>query len=153
MKFHARRTNNRWVYASLSAIHGQGLFARIPIPAGTDLVEYAGPRLAYKVGKKLAEEGNVYLFQANRREFIDGSVAWNLARHANHSCAPSAASVSVEGKIWLRSLRVIEKNEEITYDYGYSFRDPPTACRCGAAACANVIVSARHRPMTLQRQR
>jgi uncharacterized protein len=93
----------------------------------------------------MAEEGNVYVFQANRREFLDGSVSWNLARHANHSCEPNAQSVGADGEIWLRAKHPIAKGEEITYDYGYSFRDDPTPCRCGAPSCAGVIVAARHR--------
>jgi SET domain-containing protein len=139
------RNHNAWAVSRASGIHGQGLFARVDIPAGTEIVEYAGPRIPYKTGKAMAEAGNVYVFQANRREFIDGSVKWNLARHANHSCSPNAASVNVHGEIWLRALRTIYKNEEITYDYGYTFRDAPTTCRCGAPTCIGVIVATRHR--------
>lgn len=141
----SRRSNNRWCYAAPSGIHGRGLFARAEVPRGTDIAEYAGPRVSTDEGKRLAEAGNVYVFRANRRESIDGSAAWNLARHANHSCAPNAESVNAAGRIWLRALRDIAKGEEITYDYGYSFRDEPVPCLCGAPACAGVIVAARHR--------
>ncbi len=140
-----RRTNNAWVYAAPSGIHGQGLFARTDIPLGTDIVQYEGPSLSTEEGKKRAEEGNVYLFRSNRRTFIDGSVAWNLARSANHSCAPNAQAVGISGEIWLRAVRKIVKGEEITYDYGYSFRDEPVSCLCGAPRCAGVIVATRHR--------
>lgn len=140
-----KRTNNRWSYAGPSKIEGKGLFARTDIPAGTDIVEYDGPRVSTDEGKRMAEEGNVYVFRANRRESIDGSVSWNLGRHANHACAPNAESASVGGKIWLRARRPILKGEEITYDYGYSFRDDPTPCLCGGADCVGVIVAARHR--------
>src|ERR1039457_6438519 len=146
MPLGSRRTNNRWVYAAPSGIHGRGLFARKNIPVGTDIVEYEGTRVSTEEGKRMAEEGNVYLFQANRREFIDGSVDWNLARHANHSCESNAQSVGVGGHIWLRARHAIQKGQEITYDYGYSFRDEPSSCRCGAPTCAGVIVASRHRP-------
>jgi SET domain-containing protein len=96
-------------------------------------------------GRRRAAEGNVFIFRLNRREAIDGSVAWNLARHANHSCAPNAASRSVGGRIWLTALRPVARGEEITYDYGYSFRDDPSACACGAEGCVGVIVAERHR--------
>jgi SET domain-containing protein len=139
------RTNNRWAYAAPSGIHGRGLFARADIPAGTDIVEYDGPRVPASEGKSLAEGGNVFVFRLNRREAIDGSVAWNLGRHANHSCAPNAESVNAGGRIWLRALRAIKKGEEVTYDYGYSFRDEPVPCSCGAPDCAGVIVAGRHR--------
>jgi uncharacterized protein len=138
-------TNNSWAYAAQSKIHGRGLFARVAIPAGTPIVEYAGPRLSYANGRRAAEEGNVYVFQANRREFIDGSVAWNLARHANHSCEPNAAAQNLDGQIWLRALRTIAKGEEITYDYGYSHRDDPTPCHCGSIHCVGRIMATKHR--------
>lgn len=137
--------NNRWCYAAPSSIQGSGLFARTDIPAGTGIAQYDGPRVSYRDGKAMAEAGNVFIFQANRREFIDGSVKWNLARHANHSCDPNAQSVSVEGEIWLRAIRPIAKGEEITYDYGYSFRDDPTDCLCRAASCPGRIVATKDR--------
>jgi uncharacterized protein len=140
-----KRTNNRLAYAAPSGIHGSGLFARADIPAGADIAEYDGPRVSVDQGLRLAAGGNVYVFRANRRESIDGSVAWNLARHANHSCAPNAQSVNVGGAIWLRALRPIPRGEEITYDYGYSFRDDPVPCLCRAPACPGVIVAAKHR--------
>jgi hypothetical protein len=65
------RTNNRWAYAAPSGIHGKGLFAQADIPAGTAIAEYAGPRLLTREGKRMAKAGNVYVFQANRRECID----------------------------------------------------------------------------------
>lgn len=139
-------TNNRWAHVAVSRISGRGLFARVDIPEGTAIVEYTGPRIPYKEGVTLAEDGNVYVFQLNRREFIDGSVAWNLARYANHSCAPNARSIGIDGGIWLCARRAIAQGEEITYDYGYSFRDEPTACRCGAPGCAGRVVAAKHRP-------
>lgn len=138
-------TNNRWCHASPSKIHGSGLFARTDIPAGTDIVEYDGPRIAAREGQRMADEGNVYVFRLNRREYIDGSVSWNLGRHANHACRPNAKSESRGGRIWLRAVRGIARGEEITYDYGFSFRDEPTPCRCGHPDCAGVIVAERHR--------
>jgi SET domain-containing protein len=139
------RMNNQWVFARPSPIHGQGLFARVDIPPETNIVEYSGPRLSVREGKRLADHGNVYLFRVNRREFIDGSVAWNLARHANHSCAPNAVSVQIDGAIWLRSNRAIARGEEITYDYGYSWRGERAPCRCDSATCSGFIMAAKDR--------
>lgn len=138
-------TNNRWCHAAPSGIQGSGLFARADIPAGTDIVEYDGPRITPREGERLAAEGNVYVFRLNRRESIDGSVAWSLGRHANHACHPNAKSASQGGRIWLKALRNIPRSEEITYDYGYSFREEPMACLCRQPGCAGVIVAERHR--------
>jgi SET domain-containing protein len=134
------RSNNTYVYAAPSPIHGRGLFARADVPAGTDFVEYDGPRLPRKEGIRLAEGGNDYMFRLDRRTDIDGSVAWNLGRHANHGCSPNAKSVKVDGRIWLRALRDIRRGEEITYDYGYELkRDTEIPCRCGQEGCTGKI--------------
>lgn len=58
---HRRLTNNRWAHAETSPIHGWGLFARVNIPEGTDIVEYDGPRVTTDEGRRMAEEGNVYI--------------------------------------------------------------------------------------------
>jgi SET domain-containing protein len=129
------------VFANNSPIHGKGLFARQDIPENTMIVEYAGPRLPNGDAIQLALGGNPFIFRVNRRESIDGSVAWNLGRHANHSCSPNARSANVGGKIWLCSVRPILKGEEITYNYGYSFRDDPAPCACGYVSCLGIIVS------------
>jgi SET domain-containing protein len=142
---HQKRDNNQWVFAKGSVIHGSGLFARTNIPPAIRMVEYSGPRLSIEQGRRAAKEGNTFVFRVNRRESIDGSVKWNLGRHANHSCSPNAESVNEDGRIWLRSVRLILKEEEITYDYGYSFRDDPTPCLCGSIRCAGIIVASRHR--------
>lgn len=139
-----KRDNNRWVFAKKSCIHGNGLFARVDIPAQTLLVEYSGPRLLNAEGVRLAREGNPFIFRVNRRESIDGSVGWNLGRHANHSCSPNAKSANVAGNIWICALRPILKGEEITYNYGYSFRDEPVSCLCGAIQCTGFIGGAAH---------
>lgn len=137
----SKQTANEWCHAAPSKIHRNGLFARRDIPAGTLIAEYDGPRLPKAEGRKLAREGNVYVFALDRKTDLDGSVNWNLARHANHSCAPNAKSVKVDGRIWLKALKEIKKGEEIAYDYGYDFEDEERAvCLCGAPACAGFIV-------------
>ena len=131
-----KRSNNRWVFAAPSAIHGRGLFARREIPPGMDFVEYDGPRLPLRDARRIALEGNSYIFEFDRRTAIDGSVAWNLARHANHGCSPNSFSAKADGRIWLRALRTIAKGEEITYDYGYRAQNhEELPCRCGQPGC------------------
>jgi SET domain-containing protein len=140
------RTNNEFAHSDRSPIHGRGLFARRDIPAGTDIVEYDGPRVTWEEGERLAEEGNVFVFRLDRRTCIDGGVKWNLGGAANHSCRPNARSVKSHGRIRLRALRLISKGEEITYDYGFDWRaGDEVACRCGQPACAGLIVAERSR--------
>jgi SET domain-containing protein len=143
---HNKPTSNQYTYMAPSRIEGKGLYAREDIPQGMDIVEYDGPRLLREEGERLAAEGNAYVFTIDRRTCIDGSVSWNLARYANHSCAPNCRSVKVSGRIFLRTIRPVIKGEEITYDYGYDFKDyQSNPCRCGAPGCRGYIVPERYR--------
>lgn len=143
---HHKPTSNRYTYMALSKIHQKGLFARQELAPGTDIVEYDGLRIPREEGETLAAEGNAYVFTLDRRTCIDGSVFWNLARYANHSCAPNCRSVKISGRIWLRTMRAIKKGEEITYDYGYDFKNyTENPCACGAPGCAGYIVPPRYR--------
>jgi SET domain-containing protein len=143
---HNKPTSNRYVYVAPSRIHAKGLFARQDIVPGTDIVEYDGPRLARAAGEVLARDGNAYVFTIDKRTCIDGSVPWNLARYANHSCDPNCRSVKISGRIWLRTLRPVAKGEEITYDYGYDFANyTENPCTCGSPSCVGYILPARFR--------
>ena len=81
--------------------------------------------------------------------WLDGSVADNPARWANHSCEPNAELIwhgSVEGA-WLTSLRPLLAGEEITFDYGFSLAESLFhPCACGTAACIGRIIAAPLRP-------
>ncbi len=113
---------------------------------GTVICEYDGPRLPRGQGEALAKAGNTYIFAESNSRCIDGSVLWNLARYANHSCFPNAKSQKINGRIFLKAVRLILKGEEITYDYGYGFKgygDNP--CNCGKPECAGYIIPEKYR--------
>ena len=111
-------------------------------------MEYDGPRLPARDGDTLAEAGNVYVFRLNRRESIDGSVPWNLGRHANHSCAPNCEANEENGRIFIDTLRAVRPGEELTYDYNLILDEPHTPavkrahpCFCGAGNCRGTILA------------
>jgi SET domain-containing protein len=139
-----------------SPLHGQGLFARENLKTRQRLLEYVGrvvsdeecekiqkrrERLAQKAGA-----GSVYLFQVSKNKTIDGAVKGNLARYFNHSCRPNCEVYIHQSRVWIRTLKKIKKDEELTYDYGF---DPEEAeahpCRCGAPQCTGYIIAAEHR--------
>ncbi|HEX2066291.1 MAG TPA: SET domain-containing protein [Candidatus Thermoplasmatota archaeon] len=136
-----------WEYVEVrrSGVHGRGLFAARDLPKGTYVMEYRGERVPKKEGTRRTEaqweKGRVYTFELSRRFDIDGSPSWNLARLANFSCDPNCESQNERGrKVWIVALRDIRKGQEITYDYNFSFVDPPPRCRCGSRRCRGYIV-------------
>ncbi len=143
--FPAEKMENAYVFVDESDVHHKGLFAKKDIPKGTQMVEYIGPLVPKKEGNRLSKDGNVYVFSLDRKYDIDGSVPWNLARYANHSCRPNTESVGRDNQIWLEAMRDIKEGEEITYDYCYGvseYKDNP--CECGHENCFGYIVSQKH---------
>ena len=52
----------------------------------------------------------------------------------NHSCNPNAETYSYGGRVFIRALRRIKPDEEITYDYGNDYLKyviGRSRCRCG----------------------
>lgn len=140
-----------------SPIHHQGMFARKAIAAGTKVIEYLGERvpkaisneraLAWEASAREKGEGMVYVFDLNDAYDLDGNVPDNPAKYINHGCEENCEAVNEDDRIFIYSLRDIEKGEELLFDYGYGlehFLDHP--CRCGAKDCIGYIVAKPDRP-------
>jgi len=128
-----------------SNIDNRGLFASKNIKKGTKIIYYIGKIITKKQTEnnpKFDNDKAIYLFNLNNRYDLDGDFTYNTARLINHSCDPNC---EVEGKglkLWISSIKDINKNEELTYDYGFSFdenyKDFP--CKCGSKNCCGYIV-------------
>ena len=142
-----------------SKVHGHGVFASKEIKKNVRIIEYIGEKITKSEGDRRSEArlkrylnsnktGSVYIFELNKRHDIDGSPRYNKARYINHSCAPNCEVQIVRGHIWIVSIKNIEKNEELSYDYGYEFdRDDYTdhVCKCMKKNCVGYIVSKEDR--------
>ena len=118
-----------------------GLFARMDLPAGTPICEYAGPILpcklqeqsGYNLGIPSGEGG---VGTDDSRFFIDGSFnqapfiehgARSLGTYANHSQSPNAGYLwqvkktrtphTLAGALWIMALEPIPAGSEIRVDY------------------------------------
>ncbi|CCD67568.1 SET domain-containing protein [Caenorhabditis elegans] len=129
---------------------GHGLRATEEIATGKLILEYRGEAITKaehnKRVKRYKKDGikHSYSFEVGRNYYVDPTRKGNSARFINHSCNPNALV-----KVWtvpdrpMKSLgifasKVIKPGEEITFDYGTSFRnDQP--CQCGEAACRGWI--------------
>ena len=111
-------------------ISGFGLFAKREFTRGEQIIEYRGERISEKEGDR---RGNLYIMNVSPRVNIDGSPRWNIARYANHSCAPNAEAVDYSGRVYIVAKRRIKEGEEIAYHYGKDYFDKiifPKGCRC-----------------------
>jgi hypothetical protein len=124
-----------------SAIHAAGCFTTAPIREGARVAEYTGPRLRKEEADALYENSPVtYLFGLG-----DGSIVIDgqgPARFINHSCDPNCESSEVRGRVWIKAIRNISADEELTYDYClYDGGADEARCNCGAGKCRGTMYS------------
>jgi SET domain-containing protein len=141
-----------WVRAGDSGIHGHGVYARVDIPDGTHIIEYTGQRITKAEARRreqqrLARQARggddcVYIFDVTQRYDLDGRKSRSVARLINHSCAPNCSAEKVRGRIWIVAKRDIPAGTELTFDYGYGFKEWRIhPCRCGSPGCPGFIVN------------
>ena len=139
-------------YRIARARTGLGLFATMPIRKGTWLLEYTGPILSNDQAKKKEDKGALYLFEINNRWTIDGFPRSNIARYANHSCKPNMEVEIIKKRIFLRTIRTIEPDDELTYNYGQDYLDNYIPiCKC--AACMKKTRGRGHRTARKKRKK
>ena len=133
-----------------SKIDNRGLYAATDIKKNTKIIEYKGKIITVKeteTNPKFDNDKAIYLFNLNKKYDLDGDFKYNTARLINHSCDPNCEVDGVGLKLWIYAVKDIKKNEELTYDYGFSFdkdyKDFP--CRCGAKKCVGFIVNSQSR--------
>ena len=133
-----------------SNIDKRGLCAASNIKKGTKIIEYKGKIISVKKAEndpKFDNDKAIYLFNLNKKYDLDGDFKYNTARLINHSCDPNCEVDGVGLKLWIYSIKDIKKNEELTYDYGFSFdkdyKNYP--CKCGSKKCVGFIVKSESR--------
>jgi uncharacterized protein len=128
-----------------SNIHRHGLSAAVNIKKGQKIIQYKGKKVSLskvETDPKYDNEKEIYLFNLNKRYDLDGDFKFNTARLINHSCKPNCEVLEDNKQLWIFAMRDIKKNEELTYDYGFSFDKDykQYVCKCGASNCVGYIV-------------
>ena len=121
-----------------SKIHRYGVYAEESIPANRKVIEYTGERLNRKQAK-LRDGDYTYLFAVDAYWTLDGAAGGSGVEIINHSCAPNLISRIMKGHIIYMSLRDIQRGEELTIDYNFSYNTGKSACACGSKNCRGII--------------
>lgn len=136
-----------------SPIQGLGAFATRRIPAGTRLIEYAGERLTpeeadARYPEVPNERHHTFLFAIDDEWVVDAAVDGNEAKWINHSCDPNCDAVVDDGKIWIETIRDVQPEEELAYDYAYELEERHTRaakarfpCNCGSRRCRGTLLT------------
>jgi SET domain-containing protein len=153
------RSSSRYLaYAVRSSkVHGNGVFARRKISAGTRIIEYRGERITWDQALRRAEAGgapvsHTFLFTLADGRVIDGGCRGNDARWINHACEPNCEALEVDGRVFIYALRDIARGEELNYNYAlvYDARHTPAvkrafACHCGTPGCTGTMLAPKRR--------
>ena len=128
-----------------SNIDNKGLYATKNIKSGKIIITYKGKIITKKetdTNPKYDNDKAIYLFDLNSRYDLDGDFKYNTARWINHSYNPNCEVLEDNKQLWIFAMKDIKKNEELTYDYGFSFdRDyKQYVCKCGSKNCVGYIV-------------
>ncbi|KAI1701207.1 SET domain-containing protein [Ditylenchus destructor] len=134
-----------------SRIHGWGLYALENIAPEEMIIEYVGEKVRPTVADEREKSyerrgmGSSYMFRIDGDAVIDATKMGNHGRFINHSCNPNCTArvVTVDGdkRIVIYSKRLIEKGEEITYDYKFAREEEASKieCLCGARCCQKYL--------------
>jgi uncharacterized protein len=129
--------------ARRSPIHGFGVFAAEPIPAGKRVIEYSGERIslreAFRRVRQPRRPKKIVLARLNRYWCVDAVRGGSGAEYINHSCDPNLCARKTARHIFLFSRRRIRKGAELTFDYRLHPATPKLPCRCGSPKCRGVI--------------
>ena len=107
---------------------GMGVFIQQWIPANTRILEFTGKRVDREMINLFASKGSSDSFlQVDENEFIGAS--GRLDDYVNHSCDPNCGLEFDGDRIYLKSIKVIDRGSEITYDYATSQYVFPPTCR------------------------
>ena len=132
-----------------SPIHGLGVFARQPLPAGTGIGRYEGRRYTPdEVNQRGWDTALTYVFGLSDGSLIDAAEGGNATRHINHACEPNCIAWEVEDDegrpvVEIETLRDLQAGEELLLDYALDVGDEDPArfaCRCGCRCCRGTML-------------
>jgi uncharacterized protein len=145
---------NEFTYLKKSKIHNNGVFALKFIPKGTRLMEYTGELVSKEEGtkrcdlshaehKKNPNKGAIYIFDIDEENDLDGDTPDNYAKFINHSCETNCEYEQEGKKIFVQSTKDINKDEELTINYGFTWGEEDYfehPCKCGSKNCVGYIL-------------
>lgn len=148
-------SDSRRIQVRKSGVHGKGVFALRPIPAGERIIEYKGELITWREALRRhphdpADPNHTFYFHIDDKHVIDAKVGGNAARWINHACEPNCQADECDGRIFISALTDLSPGEELFYDYGLVIDERYTprlkkqyACRCGSPRCRGTLLGSK----------
>src|SRR3954453_21519682 len=117
---------------------GTGVFARVPIAAGTTVAAFGGAAVDRRELAELGDAVQHHSLQIDDELYLASIEPFDPADYVNHSCDPNCGIV---GSVLLVAMRDIAADEEICFDYAMTDSDDydQFVCGCGSALCREVV--------------
>jgi SET domain-containing protein len=114
--------------------HGAGVFARVPVRAGTTMVAFGGRVRDGAYVATLPPRRRSHCLQVDDDLYLVGADEPEPGDFVNHSCDPSCGVV---GSMVLVALRDLSPGDEVTFDYAMTDSTPydEFTCGCGTERC------------------
>ena len=140
-----------------SGVHGRGVYSKTKLKKGEMLIEYVGQVITWKEALRRhphdpKNPDHTFYFHIDDKHVIDGKFDSNAARWINHACTPNCEAEEIDGRIFIKTLRTIQPDTELFYDYGLIIDEPYTKklkkqfeCRCGTTNCRGTMLAPKRR--------
>lgn len=126
---------------------GQGVFAKVLIPANYPIIEFTGDLF-----NKSTLNKNSYYIQINNDRYIGPS--GKLDDYINHSCDPNCYVHIAGNRAFLYSFYIIKPNMQLTFDYSItstdSLEDWHMKCTCDSFKCRDIISGFSYLPQDIK---
>ncbi|MEJ7679197.1 MAG: SET domain-containing protein-lysine N-methyltransferase [Segetibacter sp.] len=123
-----------------SKIDGKGAFALQQISARKKIGNLGGEVISLREARKrVAKTNRVAMVEFGDGRALDASINANELRYVNHSCKPNTYMRVYYSKVEFYSLRLIEKGEELTCNYGETHHEGKLKCKCGSENCKGFL--------------
>lgn len=127
---------------------GKGVFATRLFQKGEMICVFQGEVYTYE---SLPKEYDEHCLQLDD-DLYQGS-SGEIDDYFNHSCEPNAGLRFEDKQITLITLRAIQPDEEITWDYSTDSNDEnwEMQCLCGSIHCRKIVKAFQYLPLSLRK--
>ncbi len=132
--------------------NGYGIFATKDFPPDQPIFEVTGKLVTCDEDEPMNEEERANTYRLNKNYYI--SPKGRLGDMLNHSCEPNAKVVKKNGKLYIVSLALTKKGQEVAIDYSTILASDDSwsmRCNCGSVRCRKVVKQFTKLPKALQK--
>lgn len=123
-----------------SKIDGFGAFATHQIPPKKKMGNLSGEIIKLNEARKRAVKiKRVAMVEFGDGRALDATTNSNELRYINHSCQPNTYMRVCYSRVEFYTLRLINKGEELTCNYGPTHHDGKLKCTCGSVNCKGFL--------------